>query len=316
MRFWTFCFIAACLLPSLGCDSWRKRPGPNPTPKDQAGPIGAPTADALVSYLNREADRLSVIESTDVSLVAHVNKSRMPGLTGFMVCEKPRNFRLTGDAIGTQYVDIGSNGDKFWFWVKDGDSPLYYCSYNDYEKGVQLPLPFQPEWVVQALGMAKYDPAKQYRMEVKQGTYELIENATVQGKAVRKITVFSAGQIADQSQPRVIAHVIQDAETGKVICKATIRRMRHASYRAPEGDASVGYPSDVLLEWPAEQLTMTLKIGKATVNQRITNEESTRYFTLPNWQGIKAVDLARNRPSGSPTSRDVRQAGGSQYMTK
>ena len=310
MRFLGFCLVASTLLSILGCDPLSPRPKPPVNIQMSKDQVGPPSADNLVTYLNKQADRLAVIESTDVSLVAHVNKSRMPGLTGFMVCEKPRNFRLTGDAIGTQYVDIGSNGDKFWFWVKDGDSPLYYCSYTDYEKGVQLPLPFQPEWVVQALGMAKYDPAKQYRMEVKGGTYELIENATVQGKAVRKITVFSAGPITDQSQPRVVGHVVQDAQTGKVICKATIRRMRYASYRTPEGETSVGYPSDVLLEWPAEQLTMTLKIGKATVNERITNEASSRYFTLPNWQGIKAVDLARFRPSGTPTSRDVRQTGG------
>ena len=302
------CLLLACLLLT-GCE-WLSRNKPN-HPANPPGDRAAapPTAEQLVSYLNKQADRISVIESTDITLVAHVDKKRMPGLTGFMVCEKPRNFRLAGDALSTQYVDIGSNGEQFWFWVKDGDAPLYYCSYNDYERGVKLPLPFQPEWVVEALGMAKYDPNKPYSVKVNGGNYELVEETTVQGQPVRKITVF-ASQVADETYPRVTGHIIQDARTGRTICHATIRRVRWANYRTAEGEARVSFPSDVLLEWPDEKLSMTMKIDKATINQKITEEAGRRYFTLPNWPGIKAIDLARYQPSGSPTSRDVRQAGG------
>jgi hypothetical protein len=308
MRVLVTCFVLCCL-PLSGCEFLNRNKGKdnvNP-PREQFS--STPTAENLVGYLNKHADQLSVIESSDVDLIAYVQKTRMPKLVGFMVCEKPRSFRLTGDVAGAQHVDIGSNGEQFWFWVKDGESPLYYCSYTDYERGVKLPLPFQPEWVVQALGMAKYDPAKQYRVEVKKGTFELIENTTVQGLEVKKITIFSAGQINDD-QPRVVGHLILDSKSGKTICQATIRRQRTATYKTAEGEARVSYPSDVLLEWPSEQLRMELKIGKATVNKRITNQEASQYFTLPKWPGIKAVDLARGVPSGSPTGRDVRQAGG------
>jgi hypothetical protein len=310
MRMLGSLFIVACLL-ATGCE-WlkggKKNDTVNPPPKDFG--YGPPTPERLVGYLNAQADRLAVIESTDVFLVAHVQGKRMPGLTGFMVCEKPRNFRLTGDAVSTTYVDIGSNGEKFWFWVKDGESPLYYCSYNDYEKGVKLPLPFQPEWVVQALGMAKYDANRQYKVETKQGTYELIENTTVQGVPVRKITILNARNVTDASSPQVLGHVVQNAQTGATICKATIKHVRSATYRTVHGEERVSYPSDVVLEWPDQKLVMTMQIGKASVNQKLTGEQENRYFTLPNWQGIKSVDLARMAPSGNPTSRDVRQAGG------
>lgn len=308
MRILNACFVCTCLILA-GCEGMKRHSTGNNIGSSRDQIQGTPTVENLVNYLNKQADRLQVIESSDVSIVANVQGQRMPGLTGFMVCEKPRNFRLTGDALSTQYVDIGSNNERFWFWVKDGESPLYHCSYTDYEKGARLPLPFQPEWVVEALGMAKYDPAKQYKLEVKKGTYELIENTTVQGIAVRKVTVFTSGQIND-TQPRVIAHVIQDAGTGRTICQATVRRVRNASYRTQEGEGTVSYPSDVLLEWPTEKLSMTLKVGKATVNHRIPSDQESRFFTLPNWPGIKAVDLARAIPRGDPTSRDVRQAGG------
>ncbi|MCE9530781.1 MAG: hypothetical protein K8T89_06610 [Planctomycetes bacterium] len=312
MRIMTSCLLLSSLILLSGCE-WMKKghkqgPGPVNNLKDQG--YGPPTAEQLVSYLNKEADRLTSLESSDISIVTTVQKQRLPGLTGFMVAEKSRNFRLTGDALSTQYVDIGSNNNQFWFWVKDGDAPLYYCSYDNYEKGVKLPMPFQPEWVVQALGMAKYDPTRSYKVELKRDTYELIENTTVQGQPVRKITVFTSAPIKDATYPQVIAHIVQDAATGKTICQASIRRMRPASYRTAEGEANVSYPSDILLEWPAEQMSMTMKIGKATVNKRITNEEASRYFTLPSWPGIKSVDLANMPLRGNPTSRDIRQAGG------
>ena len=309
MRMLGLCFILSLPLMA-GCEFLKHNKTKSIVAPPQDLGNGLPSSDKLIGYLNREADKLSVIESNDVSLVANVQGRRMPGLTGTMLCEKPRNFRLTGDAVATQYVDIGSNGDQFWFWVKDGDSPLYFCSYADYEKGAKLPLPFQPEWVVQALGMAKYDPAKEYKVVAKGDTYELVENTTVQGIPVRKSTIFNARNVTDPTQPQVVGHVIQNAQTGKTILHATIRRMRYASYSSPEGERSVAYPSDILLEWPEEKLSMTMKIGKATVNHKLTTEEENRYFTIPNWPNIKAVDLARLRPTGDPTSRDIRQAGG------
>lgn len=294
-----------------GCEGWRK----DKVPQGQGGRprdvgYGQPTPENLVGYLNRQADRMSVIQSEDVDVVANVQGRRMPGLRAVLACEKPRSFRMLGENVGQTWVDIGSNGERFWFWVKDGESPLYHCSYTDYEKGVKLPLPFQPEWVVQALGMAKFDPARKYTVEQKGATVELIEDTTVQGIPVKKVTIINARTVNDPTMPQVVGHAIRDARTGKIICQATIRRMRVATVRTQQGEQGVSYPSDVLLEWPAEQLSMTIRIGKATVNQRLTNEEMNRYFTLPNMQGIKQVDLARMPPPGNPTSRDVRQAGG------
>ncbi len=300
------CLLLSCLLLT-GC-GWLNRDKQNSKP-----PVAnsrTPQAADLVSYLNREADRLATLESEDVDLTAFVQDKRMPGLRCFLVCEKPRSFRLTGDAVGTNYVDIGSNNDQFWFWVKDGDKPpLYYCSYADYEKGVKLPLPFQPEWVVQALGMAKYDPNKSYKVEAKGNTFELSEETTVQGMPVRKVTIFNAKH-ANDSTPVVMGHVIEDAQTGKVICQATIKRVRAASFRTRQGEGSIFYPSDVLLEWPAEKMSMTMKIGKASVNQPIPSDKVANYFARPDWQGLIKIDIARYQPGGAPTSRTIEQTGG------
>src|SRR5438309_523547 len=102
MRSLTCCLTLSCLILS-GCE-WMKRKatdGPDIRPKDQV--YGPPTAEKLVGYLNTQADRLSVIQSEDVDLTAHVQGKRMPRLVTFMVCEKPRSFRLMGDSVGTTW---------------------------------------------------------------------------------------------------------------------------------------------------------------------------------------------------------------------
>jgi hypothetical protein len=308
MRIFTALLLTSCVL-TAGCEWMKKNKNINnvDTPPKDLGQ-SAPTSASLVSYLNKQADKMSVLETNDISIVTHVQGRRMPGLTGFMVCEKPRNFRLQGDAVSTTYVDIGSNNDQFWFWVKDGEAPLYYCNYSDYDRGTKLPLPFQPEWVVQALGMAKFDPNGKYRVEQKGNTYELIEDTMLQGQPARKITVFNARNVTEE-QPQVMAHIVQDSRTGKIICQATIKRMRSTDYRNEQGAGRAFYPAEVMLEWPSEQLSMTMKIGRATVNHKMSNAEASRYFTLPNWTGLKRIDLAQMRP-GSPTGREINPAGG------
>ena len=303
------CWILVGCLTLSGCE-WLKGNRDTTTKPGKEITGGTPSAERLVGYLNRQADRLAIIESDDVDVTAYVDKTRMPTLRSTLACEKPRSFRLMGEAVATQYMDIGSNQNQFWFWVKDGESPLYYCSYSDYEKGVRLPMPFQPEWVVEALGMAKYDPAKTYKVEQRGGSIELIERTTVQGLAVRKITVFASQNVKDASYPQVTGHIIQEEQSGKVICQATIKRMRQATYRATEGEVSVSYPSEIVLEWPSDKITINMKIGKATVNNKMSAEQGKLYFSMPTH--LKAVDLARLPPPGQPTGRELQQAGGRQ----
>src|SRR4029078_5880788 len=83
-----------------------------------------------------------------------------------MVCKKPGNFKLVASVVGNQAVDLGSNDQEFWFWISKAEPPyLFHCSYNDFARGgVRLPFPFQPEWVMEALGMAEYGSPQDYQL--------------------------------------------------------------------------------------------------------------------------------------------------------
>src|SRR3954452_7310048 len=125
-------------------------------------PPQKPTVPALVAYLNDNADKVQAVQSTKVSIDCKQGNQSV-GLDGMLACQKPRNFRLKAKLLGQSGVDVGSNGEEFWYWISKDDPPyLYHCSYQELARGVSIPFPFQPDMIVAALGMASYNPNDRY----------------------------------------------------------------------------------------------------------------------------------------------------------
>jgi hypothetical protein len=263
-----------------------------------------PTVDQLVDFLNKNADRVEgkAVRCERVSIDAKQGHEPAPGLLGTLICQTPRNFRLTGKAMGRPAVDIGSNSDEFWYWISEAKPPyVYHCSYQDLATGnVKLPFPFQPDIIVAALGVSRYDPNKRYDLKVNPRTAELSELIrSPDGKEVRKITVFDrAWAYPERGEPQVIAHSLQD-ERGKTICTATIS--------AVQVDAATGavLPKKVKLVWPAQQIEMAMELDNAVVVS-LTGAQADKYFSRSNLSDKKAFDLARDVMT--PTGR-VQQVG-------
>src|SRR5207237_6664367 len=111
-----------------------------------------------------------------------------------------------------------SNPEQFWIYVNDptAKQPLYvFCSHTDFETGrAKVPggIPFEPDWVMQALGMTTFPPTHQYKVEPndRDRTYTLSWSATTpNGLQVRKEIVFD-GDTATESRSQVKRHVIRD----------------------------------------------------------------------------------------------------------
>ena len=71
---------------------------------------------------------------------------------------RPRNFKLELSAGGQTRGNIGSNDEEFWFWVQnDEDRSIYWCKYDDLES-VALAVTYQPDWIVESLGLRTITP--------------------------------------------------------------------------------------------------------------------------------------------------------------
>lgn len=265
-----------------------------------------PRAEDLVNYLNDNSRQLDsiVVQELDVD----ARRGMIPiGLTGWMAAQKPRQFRMGAKLPGSggPAADIGSNDREFWFWMSKADPPyLFYCSHDEVQHA-QLPFPFHPEWVMEALGMATIPPGGDFRVEMKaRGTIELIERSrSPQGQPVQKITVFNS-QTVGGTQPQVVERRIVD-DRGKDIAIARITEMQ----RDPRSGVTI--PRKIAFEYPAERLTLSLTLDQTTVNQPFDAATSQNWFTRPYLDGVQSYDLAtaRRQNSAYPAS-NLRPASG------
>jgi hypothetical protein len=299
------CLVLAVALPLLaGCLPYFKRDdGPKGKDLDRVSDTKA-TPASLSRYLNKQSDLLTSVKAR---MAADVSAGgRAIAIDGTMACEKPKGFRLRANTIAGLSVDIGSNNDEFWFWIKQGDPYQFYCSYRELADGkVAVPLPFQPEMVLVALGMAKYDPdgtGYELKDHKADNTLELIVSTTSpDGKSVKRSVLFRRTEEKRPGMPQVVGHILRDA-SGKVLCEAKVTAVH------VDRETGAVVPSRMELKWPSEKdrPSMKLMLDGIQVNT-VTREDAGRFFVREPIPGVKAFDLARGRPDGeSASSRSMR----------
>ncbi len=288
--FWGLVLVALC-----GCSRGDTRP-------PLGGPTGSaarpqrwePTAESMVAYLNENSRRITALQADDVVVDCKQGRDSA-AVTGRLDCMRPRNFRLTGRAVGQPQVDIGSNDQEFWYWIARSQPPyVYHCSHEALARGnVRLHIPFQPDLVLTALGLGEYDPNKKYEVRSTGNTVELIEWVpSPQGQSVQKVTVFNRAAKGDQ--PTVAAHILRDT-SGKKICEATITHAIHDRSGAE-------LPRRITLVWPEQQIEMKMNLDKAHV-VRPEQEEVARLYSRRVLASQRSFDLER----GTPDDRMTRQ---------
>lgn len=286
----TLCLTA--MLATIGCESGGRRFmfGPNPAPPPPVA--GLPSSEALVAYLNDNSNRIQSLRCTDVDMEAS-QKLQSFGLRAKMMSAKPRNFLMTASALGNPVVDLGSNNDEFWFWFSKSPEPYqFYCSHKDFEEGkvARFPFPFQPDWIMEALGMGNYGPASKYTVEPAGAQIKLVEKTrTPQGQAVRKVLVFNPSGRPLQGEPVVQAYQLWDDATNKEICTASVTEVKVD----PATGAIV--PRKLEFRVPAESARLKITFTGMQVNPQL---DPTVFQRQP-LQGVQSFDLARGLNGGN-----------------
>jgi hypothetical protein len=289
--------IVGIALGQMGCvlDQLRTFRGPG-----QSQPTVPPTKDQLVSYLNENSKRIDSLRSNNISISCYYKLLPPMQLDAKLVCEKPRNLRLAAlSGVGTE-VDLGSNSQEFWWWIKRAQPPAqFYCSYADLEAGRVrvVPFPFQPEWIMEAMGIGNYGTADQYdgiRAE-RDGTVKLYRRTrSPQGRPITKVIVFKSSPAdVNHGAAQVLQHQLLD-ENNKLIVWADISKVQVDSVKGGV------LPQVMTLNWPAERLKMTMTFDKLEVNTPIQSRDAFARTYISN---VQAIDLARIPASNGGVQR-------------
>lgn len=251
------------------------------------------TAAEAIEKHNLNAAKVQALEARPRITVA--SPGMKGSVNGRMALERPRNFKLEISATLRSHpvADIGSNSDEFWFWTESKqDNNVYVCSYDDLDR-TPLSAAFQPDWIVEAMGLRTITRDEAAQMTSKQGdaygTVKLIASRRgKQGEVLSKeITLDQSGRIKEHR----LYHV--RGKDRSLLAYATIDEFRPVKI---DDRDSVTLPYKFHLGWIPEKLTLDIQLDSVQTSSSFTEDQRTARFTEPEIPGTRRVNIAELAP--------------------
>jgi RNA polymerase sigma factor (sigma-70 family) len=233
-------------------------------------PSGKPSAALLVAYLNDNARRVQTLTGR-LFIDLRIDRQAI-GLDGRMAWRKPGELRVKCRVAGNEAVDLGSNEAECWLLCSKSDpASIFRAPRKDLAAKGKAPLPFDPDWIAEALGIAEYDPDKPREVVVLPDAVELVEKATSpQGKALRKVVVFNP----TPDKVQVKGYRIED-DDGNVLGRVTVQETQ-----LDKASGAV-VARKLRLEWVESKADIRLEFVEIKVNEKIDAKRAAMLFAPP-----------------------------------
>jgi hypothetical protein len=238
----------------------------------------SPTVDQLIQVVNRNNSQIQSFWSEN----ATISGQGFPALRANLAYARSRFLRLhASSSLTGPEVDLGSNPDFFWFWVRRSEPPaIYYCRHDQFATSpARQTIPVQPDWLIEALGVTEIDPALPH-----QGPFPLpgdrLELRTIRETPdgpVTKVTIFNA------SQGWILEQNIYNAQ-GLLLASAT------ASQHRRDPLSNLVMPGVVVINCPSAQFSLRIDLGPVQINRLSGNPADL--WNMPQINGTPAVNLA------------------------
>jgi hypothetical protein len=265
-----------------GCAWMRNVVGVRPAPVPC---VLAPNAskEEIVAHLNANTAKINAWK-TDSASISIRGQGPIPISVGASVCvEAPRNFRLKAHSLAGDEADLGSNPEYFWFWNKRNEEKYVFRAHHDEppEKMRRVPIPFQPDWIIEALGVISIDPHAVAMQPGQPGSNTVLlvaDKISPQGLKIRKVT------LVDTCRGVIRQHAVYDTQSSQLIAQAVL-----SDYRL-DAKTQALLPRQIALDWPAAQLGMTMTLSQIDVNPARIPEQ---IWAVPNIPGYAVYDLGQ-----------------------
>ena len=235
------------------------------------------TLEQIVTVVNRNSRGIQAFSSTEAS----ISSPGTPTLRANVAFSRPQRFRLRAQTAMTgAEVDLGSNDELFWFWVRRSEPPaVYYCRHEQFANSrARQAIPIEPTWLVEALGVVEFDPSLPH-----QGPYPLpgdrFEIRTVRETPQGPMT---KSTVIDAVRGWVVEQHLYDA-AGQRVASAVAEQHR----RDPL--TNLVMPRIVKIESPQAQFSMQINLGNVQINRLSGNP--AELWSMPQYPGTAMVDL-------------------------
>ncbi len=137
--------------------------------------------------------------------------------------QRPRRLRIPAGSALTSELDVGSNDELFWFWVRRSEMPaVFFCRHDQYATcAAAQKIPVDPNWLIEAFGIVEFSPNERHQGPFVRpdGKLELLtERQTPCGPATKKTVI-------DASTALVHEQHLYDYG-GRLVANITVREHR------------------------------------------------------------------------------------------
>jgi hypothetical protein len=294
--------ICLAMLPLIACAGgatcWPRRTTLQPPP-----PVAfqeTPTLEDVLAVVNSNSQDVRQLQTEGATLSVR----GLPALRADVALERPRRFRMRAELLqltGPE-IDLGSNDELFWMWIKRNPQPgIYFARHAEFAASpMRRLLPIEPNWLSEAFGLVQLDPRRRYEGPFVEGEERLWIRSRIPGPQgeMAKVTV------VHRKYGYVIEQHLYD-ERGRLLAKVEGSDHRYYSL---EG---VSLPHRIQVQFAPDQptqLAFQLDVSGYRINQ--LQGDVARLFELPRIEGQPLVNLAdpRFQPAGGflPTAAPSR----------
>ena len=271
-----------------------------------ASTLGSLDVEEFVAQHNRNAESIQSLKAAPAIKVSLPWQPEFH-VDGRMALERPRNFRLELSHFNNSKADIGSNDDEFWFWVSNPkDRTIYWCNYSDLESSA-LAVTYQPDWIVEAMGLKPISPEEADLIQVKKGpdagTTALIFPVTRSRSGSYRRWLIVSNRERRIKQLRIYTAT----EPPTLLAQAEPSQYKEFPVK-PVGSGTAKetayLPERLVLDWKRDQaMKLEVVLLEVTLNQFDPSRRSV-LFTEPKIDGYQRRNLAElNRGAREPGQR-------------
>jgi|GEM_PF-161046 len=244
--------------------------------------------EQILGAVNQNTSRIRSFSSNNAS-ISVPGMPAAPLLRGNLVAQRPQRFRLQAStALTGPEVDLGTNEELFWFWVRRNQPPALYYGRHDQFVGssAQQVMPVEPAWFLSALGMAEFLPTDFHEGPRPHG------NGTVEIRSVLNSAngTMSKSTIIDVKRAWVLQQHWYN-RAGTLLASA----IAHSHRYYPEYGVSL--PQKIEIRLPPMQLALSIDVGTVQLNSLAENPQ---LWSMPLLSGYPKINLGTPPTAGTP----------------
>jgi hypothetical protein len=237
-----------------------------------------PSLDQIIGAIHDNTQRVRNYMAPQ----AVISVPGVPRLSAQVACEPPRRFRLRAQtAVSGNELDLGSNDDLFWLWIRRHEPPvMLFCRHDQYaQSSARRLLPIRADWMPELLGLISFNPADSHEgpFPLADGRLEIRSRLTSPDGELLKSTLVdgTTGLVLEQ-------HLF--TPTGERL--ASVRTTQHRV----DPTSGAALPRKVEVSWPASDVNFTLDLKAVTTN--MPTSDPGQLWQMPAYEGYEPIDLA------------------------